>query len=299
MFASKFYGTCTSTAVYQTTVLRALGIPTRMILCIPPADASDPAQLEMVEKSLTHFEVRRDVYLGVLSGGTGFNSHTFCEVFVGGRWRRLNYTTLGQNLVARNYLGLMIKVHEFNDLSEANLAETWGVRYAKSQRDAVFQHSNPYRVLEVSDHFGKYAKVPNQPLKELKQVMIDKAYWQDAKDAPAEVRGLDWRKEPGGSRFFVHGEEWLEGAGDHLQYKLFMAWSDRRFVLEAKDQQNVACQITMAFQFGGPRNLRELEIIIPPAEYAKMAKAVAYTLHPANGKKNEWKVREHVSLTRE
>jgi len=38
MFANRTYGTCTSTAIYQTMVLRALGIPTRMILCIPLAD---------------------------------------------------------------------------------------------------------------------------------------------------------------------------------------------------------------------------------------------------------------------
>src|SRR5262249_15882405 len=120
MFEHRSYGTCTSAAVYQTTLLRALGIPTRMILCIPLADGSDPAQGGMVDKGLTHSRVRHDALLGVLSGGSGFTSHTFCEVFVGGRWRRLNYSTLGQNVLERKYLGLMLKVHTFNDLSEAN-----------------------------------------------------------------------------------------------------------------------------------------------------------------------------------
>ncbi len=176
MFANKTHGSCTSTAIYETTVLRALGIPTRMILCIPLADGSDPAQVEMVDKGLTHHQVRRDAYLGVTAGGNSFSSHTFCEVFVGGRWRRLNYTTLGQNVLAQNYLGLMIKVHTFNDLSEANLAATWGTRYAKGLRDDVFKHSNPYCLLEVSDHFGKYASVPNPPVAayEHKQITIEK-----------------------------------------------------------------------------------------------------------------------------
>jgi hypothetical protein len=88
MFERKTYGTCTSTAVYQTTVLRALGIPTRMVLCIPLADGSDPAQVERVEKGLTNHRVRHDACLGVIAGGDSFTSHTFCEVFVGGRWRR-------------------------------------------------------------------------------------------------------------------------------------------------------------------------------------------------------------------
>jgi hypothetical protein len=301
MFARKTYGTCTSTAVYQTTVLRALGIPTRIILCIPLADASDPAQVEMVEKGLTSHRVRSDVLLGTVAAGTSFNSHTFCEVFVGGRWRRLNFTTLGQNALERNYLGLMIKVHSFTDLSEAKLAETWGTRYARGLHDEVFKHSNPYRLMEVGDHFGKYAKVANPPAdNELSRVTIDRAYWPESKDAPAAIRELKWGKEAGSGRFFVHGEEWLENAGGYLQYKLFMRHSDREFILKAKGRPEVSCRVTMNSVAGGAGNLRELEVIIPPAEYAKMATGVAYTLHPANGKTgSEWKVRDGVMLTRE
>jgi RNA polymerase sigma factor (sigma-70 family) len=301
MYAHRTYGTCTSTAVYQTTVLRALGIPTRMILCIPLADSSDPAQVEMIEKGLTHHRVRHDTCLGTISGGTGFTSHTFCEVFVGGRWRRLNFTTLGQNILERNYLGLMVHVHTFNDLSEANLAATWGTRYARGQRDEVFPHSNPYRLLEVSDHFGKYADVPNPPAdKELKQITIEKAYWPESKDAPAEIRALKWGKEAGSGQFFVHGEEWLENAGGYLQYKLFMRRSDAEFVLRAKGQPDVSCRISMNFLTDGSQNLRELEVIIPAADYAKMVKGVAYTLHPVNGKKGyEWKVRDGLTVTRD
>jgi RNA polymerase sigma factor (sigma-70 family) len=301
MFARKTYGTCTSTAVYQTTVLRALGIPTRMILCIPLADASDMAQVEMIDKGLTNHRVRHEACLGVISAGSSFASHTFCEVFVGGRWRRLNFTTLGQNILERNYLGLMIHVHTFNDLSEANLAATWGTRYARGRRDDLFPHSNPYRLLEVSDHFGKYAKVPNPPAdKEHKHITIGKAYWPESKAAPAEIRELRWGKPPGSGRFFIHGQEWLEDAGGYLQYKLFMRRADPGFVLRAKEQPDVSCRMTMNFHTHQSRNLRELEVVIPAAAYATMAKGVAYTLHPVNGKKGyEWKVREGVTLTRE
>jgi hypothetical protein len=311
MFASKTYGTCTSAAVYQTTVLRALGIPTRMILCIPLADGSDPGQVAMVDRCLTHHRVRCDACLGALSGGSGFASHTLCEVFVGGHWRRLNGTTLGPSALERNYLGLMIKVHTFNDLSEANLAATWGTRYAKGLRDEVFKHSNPYCLLEVSDHFGKSAKVPNPPADhELKQVTIDKAYWPDAKDAPDEVRkmanlalgdNMELHLQLGGDRrFYIHCREWLDNAGDYLQYKLFMRRADRRLVLRAKGQPDVACQISMNFYTNHSENLCELEVVIPAAEYARMAKSVAYTLHPLNGKQGfEWRVREGLTLTRE
>jgi RNA polymerase sigma factor (sigma-70 family) len=308
MFARKTYGTCTSAAVYQTTVLRALGIPTRMILCIPLADGSDPTQVDMMDKGLSNHRVRCDACLGALSGGAAFTSHTFCEVFVGGRWRRLNNTTLGQNILERNYLGLMIKVHTFKDLSEANLAATWGARYAKGLRDDVFKHSNPYRLLEVSDHFGKYAHVPNPSAShELNRVTIDKAYWPE--DAVREVRELGragWARGQlplellaADAHFFVHCQEWLEDAGDYLQYKLFMRRADRNFLLRAKGQPDVSCQISMNFYTHRSRHLCELEVVIPSSEYAKMARGVQYTIHPLNGKKGyEWKVHEGVKLTR-
>jgi hypothetical protein len=71
-------------------------------------------------------------------------------------------------------------------------------------------------------------------------------------------------------------------------------------VLRAKGQPDLSCEITMNFWTKPPAQLRELEVIIPPAAYAKMAKGVAYTLHPANGKKGyEWRVRDGLTLTRE
>jgi RNA polymerase sigma factor (sigma-70 family) len=87
MFARKSHGTCTSAAVYQCTVLRALGIPTRMVLAVPLADPTDDAQVALVAKGLTHHQVRRAAYHGLLGAGYAFTAHTFCEVYVGHRWR--------------------------------------------------------------------------------------------------------------------------------------------------------------------------------------------------------------------
>jgi hypothetical protein len=297
--------------VYQTTVLRALGIPTRMILCIPLADGSDAEQIAMIDRGITHNQVHCDAALGAISGGTGCASHTFCEAFVGGRWRRLNYTTLGQNVLERNYLGLMIKVHTFNDLSEARLAETWGARYAKGERKEPFIHSNPYRLLEVSDHFGKYATVSNSSADaELKEVTISKAYWADSPDAPEVVRKSGGGADFGGGfglgigdgsrRFFIHCDEWFENAGDYLQYKLFMRRADRRFVLRAKDQPDMACEVSMNFFTHRSKGVCELEVVIPSGEYSKMAFGVEYALEPVNDREGyRWKVLDNVRLKRE
>jgi len=300
MFARKTYGTCTSTAVYQATVLRALGIPTRMILCIPLADGSDPVQIDMIDRGLTHHRVRCDAALGVISGGASFSSHTFCEVFVGGRWRRLNFTRLGQNILERNSLGLMVKVHTFHDLSEADFAATWGVRYAKGLRQEPFVHSNPYRLMAVSDRFGESAKIPNPPAEhELSQATVSRAYWPDSPAAPAAVRNSRGGAEAGGARFFVHCDEWLENAGDYLQYKLFMRRSDRNFVLRSEGRPDVSCQVSMNFHTHHASDLCELEVAIPASQYAKMASDVDYALHAVNGNAvYRWIIRDGVSLRR-
>src|SRR5205823_5576422 len=80
MFYRKSHGTCTSTAVYQATVLRALGIPTRLILAIPLVDPSDADQVALVQKGLTHHRVRTDVSYGLAAAGQSYTSHTFLEV---------------------------------------------------------------------------------------------------------------------------------------------------------------------------------------------------------------------------
>ena len=298
MFARKTYGTCTSTAVYQTTVLRALGIPTRMILCIPLADSSDQTQVDMISEGLSNHRVRSTATLGVVSAGTSFASHTFCEVFVGNRWRRLNYTTLGQNVLSSTYLGLMLKVHTFNDLSDADLGPTWGVRYVKRERDEALPYNNPYRLLRVSDRFGEFAKVENPPAdNELRTVTIETAYWGDSTQTPGDVR--NWSKPPGSGQFLIHCREWLDNAGDYLQYKLFMRRSDDRFLLKADGHPDVACRLSHNFYTQRSKNLRELEVIIPRSQYERMATDVEYKLTPQNEDSDvHWQLDKPVTLTR-
>jgi hypothetical protein len=129
MFATRTHGSCTSSAVLLTTALRALGIPTRMVLCIPAVDGNDSQQLELVRKNIKHHESRKALLQG-LATAKGYANHTFNEVFIGGRWVRLNYKTLGQNILDSSLMGLLTHVNTFNDLSDVPLAATWGKRYA-------------------------------------------------------------------------------------------------------------------------------------------------------------------------
>ncbi len=161
MFYNKTHGSCTSTAVYLTTVLRAVGIPTRMIIAIPAVDPSNEEQLRFVRGRITHHKVRETMLGGLNRIRQGFVAHTFNEVYVGNRWQRLNYKKLGQPMLDPRLYGLLTHLYTFNDLSEPNLAPTWGLRYAKGQRSAVFRHGNPYSAVTLSDLFGTHSNIPN------------------------------------------------------------------------------------------------------------------------------------------
>jgi hypothetical protein len=300
MFYRKTFGSCTSSAVGQATVLRALGIPTRIIGTIPLVDASDSAQVALVEKNLTHRRVRGTILTGLTGPGKSFANHTYLEVFVGRRWRRLNYSKLGQNTLDPSYFGLMLHVHTFGDLSEANLAPTWGKRYALGERDDTFRHSNPYRTVALDDHFGRYADVPNPPAdREHTRLTISRAYWRDAKDAPKPVKDSSL---PGGdgATFFLHADEWFTNAGDYLQYKPFLARVDPKFVLRSAGKPDVQCHFDGAFVTLASASVREFRVVVPAEEFAKMAVDTPYTIQPANGNPGySWSVKRGVTVSRQ
>lgn len=163
MFYNKTHGSCTSVAIYLTTVLRALGIPTRMIMVSPAVDASNKEQLRFVKDRITHNKVRETILAGLRQSSGDFTSHTLNEVYVGNHWHRLNYSKLGQPILDEHQFGLQTHLYTFSDLSESNLAPTWGWRYAKGVRNDIFGHSNPYSAITLSDLFGIHSNIPNPP----------------------------------------------------------------------------------------------------------------------------------------
>ena len=105
MFENRVHGSCTSSAIYLCGGLRAAGVPTRIVLVIPFVDANDPEQLALVENGIRHHRVRATALAGLRSIIGSWASHTFNEVLVGGRWRRLNYTRLGQPTLDEDLYG--------------------------------------------------------------------------------------------------------------------------------------------------------------------------------------------------
>lgn len=163
MYYNKTRGTCTSTAVALTSALRAVGIPTRMIIVIPVVDRSNPNQVRLVQQGLSDDYVREVVLNWWDAAGTGFTAHTFNEVYVGSQWHRLNYSKLGQPVLDEHCFGLHTHLYTFNDLSDANLAPTWGWRYGKGIRGDVFGYGNPYTTISLSDLLGEHVMRPAGP----------------------------------------------------------------------------------------------------------------------------------------
>ncbi len=217
MFRNKVHGSCTSYSVYLATILRALGIPTRIVFFIPPFDPNDGAQARMFYDNIHHNQVRETVRRA-LGGVHGFDNHLMDEVYVGRRWVRLNYATLGQPVLDSQYFGLLTHTYTCSDLSQAPLAETWGMRYFKYPADGQPKLSsmNPYRLISVEDHFGQNAKVANPPVPEYRTVTIIGLYLPSAREVPQwakdSVAKINDQRPNDKIDFVVAGKEWIPDA---------------------------------------------------------------------------------------
>jgi len=226
MFETKARGSCSSSAIYLNGCLRAVGVPTRIVLCIPLVDANDPRELELVHRGIRHNEVRRvlEAKLRALRGK--WASHTFNEVWVGGRWRRLNYSHLGQNIYDKQFFGLMTHVATFRDWADAKMPETIG-RFAKTKRvHDVFGGPNPYSAIAVRDEFGKHCRLDNPP-RGVERVKVAELQWTDSEKLPAAIRESCKRK----GRFGLIARLTDLSGSDAL--RAFLEGADNRVFLEA------------------------------------------------------------------
>lgn len=195
MFEQRVHGSCTSSAVYLCGGLRAAGVPARIVLVIPVVDINDPQQVRMVETGIRHHAVRATIMKGLRRISGGWVSHTFNEVLVDGRWRRLNYTYLGQPILDENLYGLTIHILTLRDWSQARMGRTVGRRQGLGLRDEVFRTSNPYATLELDDQFGAHAEIANPlPVEEthiepapIEQVTIARLAWVASDERPRHL----------------------------------------------------------------------------------------------------------------
>ncbi len=168
LFSARKYGSCTPSAILLTTILRALGIPTRIVLAIPPIDSYSDQQMDLLRSGIQDNKTRMTITAGVGKSRSSWSSHTFNEVFVGGRWVKLNYNHLGQKILDKNYFGLLIHVNTFTDWSQGNIGMTWGMRQSQetdpSQLTPLLSSRNAYTALSIRDQFPVHRPWENPPL---------------------------------------------------------------------------------------------------------------------------------------
>lgn len=125
MFLNKSHGSCGSIANFHSTILRSVGIPTRIIQTVPVLNPSDKAQIELLDKLPPNVK-------NTLHSQIGYN-HFLVEAFVGGRWIRVNNNSIESNVEMR---GAFIKVISFDSWKNASFARSWG-------------YNRPYKLLDI------------------------------------------------------------------------------------------------------------------------------------------------------
>jgi transglutaminase-like putative cysteine protease len=282
MYYNKVHGSCTSSAVYLATILRALGIPTRIVFCIPPFDPNDDAQAQMFYNSICHNQVRETVR-AALDGMNGFDNHIFNEVYVDHHWVRLNYKALGQPILDAHYFGLLTHIYTCSDLSEVPLAETWGMRYFKYPADQPKLTSvNPYRLISVRDHFGANADLANPPvpLAELRTATITVLYLPDSPKLPKWVAdGLAQHRSK--DDFLIGYKEWIPGVGN--QMRAFANRVGHEFLLTAPQHPDVRAHLSGLDLSTGDGSFQAYGAQVVPEDKAKLVPGVAYSIQPIKG----------------
>jgi hypothetical protein len=282
MFYEKVHGACTSSSIYLTTIFRALGIPTRIVICIPPFDPNDGGQAELFYGAVHHHGVRQTVRTA-LDGVRGFVDHMFNEVYIDHHWVRLNYTNLGQPIVDAHYFGLLTHIATCANLSQVPLTQTWGMRFFKYPGGQPRLSSlNPYRLLLVHDQFGANAHVDNPmvaPPPELTTATIIALLRPDSPVLPAFVMA---GAKPGAKQpdFFISYQEWLPGT--YRQMRVFAEKVGREFVLSADGHPDLRARLSGLNVSQGDGRFQAFGAEVVATDREKIAPGVAYVLKPIN-----------------
>ncbi|MGE3173849.1 MAG: transglutaminase domain-containing protein [Planctomycetota bacterium] len=287
MFEHGARGSCTSSAIYLNGCLRALGVPTRTVLCIPVVDAGDERERAMLQR-LQHHRLRRVVTAAIQELEHSWASHTFNEVFVGGRWVRLNFDRLGQGIFDRQLYGLITHVGTFSDWADARAWETIGRRQkGGGATDDVFGGRNPYSTLTIRDEFGPHCALDNP---EGPTAAITGLSWGDDPALPEDVRG--WFAKRGALGLIVHTDD-QSPRGDEM--KDFLGMVDRELRLEAAGRATVTAQVAQGVWWRGGGLLA---VLFDDAARQALVAGVDYTVTFPNGRATKWNYEGPATLRR-
>jgi hypothetical protein len=277
MYLNQTHGACTSTSTYMATILRAIGIPTRIILTVPACDGNDPNQVKLLTKAVRHHQTAQAIRLA--GGSKGFVNHVFNEVFVGGKWVRLNYNRLAQPIVDANYGGLLTHVYTTTDISEVPFAKTWGARFAL-ERGPTLSSVNPYQLVSAKDDLQIGTVFDNPVVETLTSVTVIQVLKKGDPALPA------WAKLPADADAFLSIKEWIAGQ-NYMQLRDFESEAATTFTLTSPGHPTLTASLNglkVSDERGGFQAFA-VKLSGTPAP------GVIYSLFPQNhGHAHTWKV---------
>ncbi len=140
MFKNRGHGTCSSIATLQATMLRAAGLPARLIQTLPLINRYEKDPEPLVDR------MRRRMYAEGYAwgpGGGGAN-HMYTEVWLGGRWVRVDREVGTGPMVGDKLFVKVLSAADWNNLYPAREPTEWD----RENRD--------FRTLDVSDALPRY-----------------------------------------------------------------------------------------------------------------------------------------------
>ncbi len=297
MFRHKLRGSCSSSAIYLNGCLRAVGLPTRTILCIPIVDANDDSEIAMIRR-LKQSGVRNTLLEAIQPLQGSWASHTYNEVWVGGRWRRLNYDRLGQNIYDPGMFGLMTHVATFHDWADARMSETIGRRGMPDFTDHPFDGPNPYSAISLRDEVGVHCQV-ELPEAHVATMTVEKIRWTDSPDLPEEIRENCQRR----NRFGLIAD--VTGFRDQDEIRAFLARADLRVYMDVKSDVPDGVQanrLAVGFDSGCYwLSSNRLRIYVPfgGGDRRDLIEGVTYQFRPQNEAPDyRWHVSESLTIQR-
>jgi hypothetical protein len=136
MFAERTHGTCTSVATLKCAMLRAAGIPCRLIQTIPVIFSHGSQTVPYSNKLTRDWSTEWEQPPGDHSEGV---NHAYLEVYLGGQWLRVDGTI---GIYSYSSDNLFLKILSVADWSEVDFTETWPVDWI---------HERPFYTLLLED----------------------------------------------------------------------------------------------------------------------------------------------------
>lgn len=292
MYKNKTRGSCTSSAIYLNGCMRAAGIPTRTVLCIPIIDANDDREFQLVQQ-LKAPGVRQHLMSSLRKLKGSWASHTFNEVYVGGHWHRLNYDHLGQGIYDKQLFGLITHIGTFRDWADAKFYETVGKRQKTERPNDIFGNANPYSTIALRDEVGVHCQVElPQPNEEM--IVVDQVFWTDDEALPESIR--ENCKSRGRFGFIAK----LSGVEGMSEFNSFLEMADLRVFMEPKSGDSPSLKIGFDRGCFWIDN-RATYIYIPfgGGDKRDLVQEVEYEFRPRNQTEGVgWKLKSEITISR-